>query len=119
MQYLGFATRHAGADAERWPIGRRHASCRAHRHCPPVALSSPRPQAPAPPPCSAFAVFFYLHMDNLDGKQARRTKNSSPLGQLFDHGEAPGLPPGKLRTGANFVAGANGTAVRQAAKKAG
>ncbi|KAL4432539.1 hypothetical protein ABPG77_000476 [Micractinium sp. CCAP 211/92] len=35
---------------------------------------------------SAFAVFFYLHMDNLDGKQARRTKNSSPLGQLFDHG---------------------------------
>lgn len=35
---------------------------------------------------SAFAVFFYLHMDCLDGKQARRTKNSSPLGQLFDHG---------------------------------
>ncbi|KAI3425927.1 hypothetical protein D9Q98_007899 [Chlorella vulgaris] len=34
----------------------------------------------------AFAVFFYLHMDCLDGKQARRTKNSSPLGQLFDHG---------------------------------
>ena len=25
-------------------------------------------------------------MDCLDGKQARRTKNSSPLGQLFDHG---------------------------------
>lgn len=38
------------------------------------------------PCCSAFAVFFYLHMDCLDGKQARRTKNSSPLGQLFDHG---------------------------------
>lgn len=37
-------------------------------------------------PCSAAAVFFYLHMDCLDGKQARRTKNSSPLGQLFDHG---------------------------------
>ena len=36
--------------------------------------------------CSAAAVFFYLHMDCLDGKQARRTKNSSPLGQLFDHG---------------------------------
>ena len=31
-------------------------------------------------------VFFYLHMDALDGKQARRTKTSSPLGQLFDHG---------------------------------
>lgn len=24
--------------------------------------------------------------DNLDGKQARRTKTSSPLGLLFDHG---------------------------------
>lgn len=32
------------------------------------------------------AVFFYLHMDCLDGKQARKTKTSSPLGQLFDHG---------------------------------
>lgn len=32
------------------------------------------------------SVFFYLHMDALDGKQARRTKTSSPLGQLFDHG---------------------------------
>lgn len=35
---------------------------------------------------SAAAVFFYLHMDALDGKQARRTGTSSPLGQLFDHG---------------------------------
>lgn len=25
-------------------------------------------------------------MDAVDGKQARRTKSSSPLGQLFDHG---------------------------------
>lgn len=25
-------------------------------------------------------------MDALDGKQARRTGSSSPLGQLFDHG---------------------------------
>lgn len=32
------------------------------------------------------AVVFYLNMDSLDGKQARRTKTSSPLGQLFDHG---------------------------------
>jgi ethanolaminephosphotransferase len=32
------------------------------------------------------SVLFYLHMDALDGKQARRTKTSSPLGQLFDHG---------------------------------
>eukprot|EP01132_Coremiostelium_polycephalum_P001560 gene1560-1979_t len=33
-----------------------------------------------------FSLFFYQTMDNLDGKQARRTKTSSPLGQLFDHG---------------------------------
>jgi ethanolaminephosphotransferase len=33
------------------------------------------------------ACLFYLHMDCLDGKQARKIKNSSPLGQLFDHGE--------------------------------
>ena len=33
-----------------------------------------------------FAVFAYLHLDCVDGKQARRTKSSSPLGQLFDHG---------------------------------
>ncbi len=29
----------------------------------------------------------YLHLDCIDGKQARRTKSSSPLGQLFDHGK--------------------------------
>ena len=28
----------------------------------------------------------YLHLDCLDGKQARRTASASPLGQLFDHG---------------------------------
>lgn len=32
------------------------------------------------------SVFFYNTMDSIDGKQARRTKASSPLGQLFDHG---------------------------------
>ncbi|ETO36527.1 CDP-alcohol phosphatidyltransferase [Reticulomyxa filosa] len=31
-------------------------------------------------------AFFYHTFDGLDGKQARRTGNSSPLGQLFDHG---------------------------------
>ena len=35
--------------------------------------------------CGA-AAFTYLHLDCIDGKQARRTKSSSPLGQLFDHG---------------------------------
>jgi len=31
-------------------------------------------------------MFFYQTMDALDGKQARRTGSSSPLGELFDHG---------------------------------
>lgn len=35
---------------------------------------------------SAFGVFVYQTLDALDGKQARRIKASSPLGQLFDHG---------------------------------
>jgi ethanolaminephosphotransferase len=35
---------------------------------------------------AAAAIFFYQTMDALDGKQARRTGTSSPLGELFDHG---------------------------------
>jgi ethanolaminephosphotransferase len=31
-------------------------------------------------------VVLYTWLDCLDGKQARRTGTSSPLGQLFDHG---------------------------------
>jgi len=31
-------------------------------------------------------VFTYQNLDNVDGKQARRTGNSTPLGMLFDHG---------------------------------
>ncbi|KAJ0322514.1 hypothetical protein COL5a_008744 [Colletotrichum fioriniae] len=34
----------------------------------------------------AFGLFMYQTMDNLDGKQARRTGTSSGLGELFDHG---------------------------------
>eukprot|EP01130_Rhizamoeba_saxonica_P003459 TRINITY_DN1464_c0_g1_i1.p1 TRINITY_DN1464_c0_g1~~TRINITY_DN1464_c0_g1_i1.p1 ORF type:complete len:246 (-),score=28.87 TRINITY_DN1464_c0_g1_i1:494-1231(-) len=34
----------------------------------------------------AFNLWFYQTMDNLDGKQARRTGSSSALGELFDHG---------------------------------
>jgi ethanolaminephosphotransferase len=33
-----------------------------------------------------FAVFTYQMMDNLDGKQARKIGNSTPLGMLMDHG---------------------------------
>lgn len=32
------------------------------------------------------SVIAYANLDCIDGKQARRTKSSSPLGQLFDHG---------------------------------
>jgi len=35
---------------------------------------------------SAFLYFSYCVLDNCDGRQARRTKASSPLGLLVDHG---------------------------------
>ena len=35
---------------------------------------------------AAACIFIYTNLDAMDGKQARRTKSSSPLGQLFDHG---------------------------------
>lgn len=49
------------------------------------------PSFETPPPrwlmlFSTLALFVYQTMDALDGKQARRTGSSSPLGQLFDHG---------------------------------
>lgn len=34
----------------------------------------------------AIGLFVYQSLDAIDGKQARRTGNSSPLGELFDHG---------------------------------
>ena len=34
----------------------------------------------------AFSHLAYIILDNADGKQARRTKTSSPLGLLLDHG---------------------------------
>ncbi|GBG31343.1 Choline/ethanolaminephosphotransferase 1 [Hondaea fermentalgiana] len=35
---------------------------------------------------NAYCLFMYQTFDAMDGKQARRTQSSSPLGQLFDHG---------------------------------
>ncbi|XP_003740781.1 cholinephosphotransferase 1 [Galendromus occidentalis] len=35
---------------------------------------------------SALGLFIYQTLDACDGKQARRTNSSSPLGELFDHG---------------------------------
>lgn len=34
----------------------------------------------------AFSLFVYQTLDAVDGKQARRINQSTPLGQLFDHG---------------------------------
>jgi phosphatidylglycerophosphate synthase len=34
----------------------------------------------------AIGLFVYQTFDAIDGKQARRTHSSSPLGELFDHG---------------------------------
>uniref|UniRef100_A0A7S3FZK0 Uncharacterized protein n=1 Tax=Palpitomonas bilix TaxID=652834 RepID=A0A7S3FZK0_9EUKA len=36
-------------------------------------------------PMCLFALWFFQTMDNLDGRQARRLKASSPLGDFFDH----------------------------------
>ncbi|XP_014230507.1 ethanolaminephosphotransferase 1-like [Trichogramma pretiosum] len=35
---------------------------------------------------AAFNIFMAYTLDGIDGKQARRTQTSSPLGELFDHG---------------------------------
>ena len=35
---------------------------------------------------SAVMIYLYQVFDNIDGRQARRTGTSSPLGELFDHG---------------------------------
>jgi choline/ethanolamine phosphotransferase len=34
----------------------------------------------------AIGLFIYQSLDAIDGKQARRTNSSTPLGELFDHG---------------------------------
>lgn len=35
---------------------------------------------------NTYSLNEYLFLDGMDGKQARRTKSSSALGELFDHG---------------------------------
>jgi ethanolaminephosphotransferase len=39
----------------------------------------------------AIAVFTYMMLDNMDGKQAVRTGSSSPFGELMDHGKSKAL----------------------------
>lgn len=50
---------------------------------------SPDLAVPVPPIVNiifAVSLWTYSTLDNVDGKQARRTGSSSPLGELFDHG---------------------------------
>lgn len=54
-----------------------------------VVLTNPSLTEPMSPDVAlfcAFSLFAYQTLDAIDGKQARRTGTSSPLGQLFDHG---------------------------------
>jgi hypothetical protein len=62
-----------------------------------------------PPPAvmavNAWCLFMYQTLDAMDGKQARRTGNSTPLGQLFDHGcDALGMLRSVVRTAAARLA---------------
>ncbi|CAM6082014.1 unnamed protein product [Calypogeia fissa] len=52
-------------------------------------IYSPTLDSPSPAWVSfahGLLLFLYQTLDALDGKQARRTNSSSPLGELFDHG---------------------------------
>ncbi|XP_013109312.2 cholinephosphotransferase 1 isoform X6 [Stomoxys calcitrans] len=56
-----------------------------------LILVAHAPEGTAPPPrwtclLCALGLFIYQSLDSIDGKQARRTNTSSPLGELFDHG---------------------------------
>jgi ethanolaminephosphotransferase len=54
-----------------------------------LLYSTPRLDQPVPRSLNfifAIALWTYSTLDNVDGKQARRTGSSSPLGELFDHG---------------------------------
>ena len=37
------------------------------------------------PLLSSLLIFIYFNLDAVDGKQARKTGNGSPMGELFDH----------------------------------
>lgn len=54
-----------------------------------LMIYCPDSRQPAPSWCyflCALGLFIYQTLDAIDGKQARRTNSSSPLGELFDHG---------------------------------
>ncbi|XP_038051111.1 cholinephosphotransferase 1-like isoform X2 [Patiria miniata] len=54
-----------------------------------LMLFSPTATEPAPSWAyltAAVTLFIYQALDAVDGKQARRTQTSTPMGELFDHG---------------------------------
>lgn len=54
-----------------------------------MMLTTPDLASPAPwwtYSIYGLALWLYSTFDNVDGKQARKTGTSSPLGELFDHG---------------------------------
>mmetsp|Transcript_23877 Transcript_23877/g.44318 ORF Transcript_23877/g.44318 Transcript_23877/m.44318 type:complete len:393 (-) Transcript_23877:49-1227(-) len=57
---------------------------------------------------NAWCLFVYQTMDAVDGKQARRTGSSSPLGQLFDHG-CDALGSTFIAIGLNSIMGFGGS----------
>ncbi|KAL1551200.1 Cholinephosphotransferase 1 [Salvia divinorum] len=71
------------------------------------------PQLDSPPPrwvnfAHGLLLFLYQTFDAVDGKQARRTNSSSPLGELFDHGcDALGCAFEALAFGSTAMCGRN------------
>ncbi|KAG6426163.1 hypothetical protein SASPL_110381 [Salvia splendens] len=71
------------------------------------------PQLDSPPPrwvnfAHGLMLFLYQTFDAVDGKQARRTNSSSPLGELFDHGcDALGCAFEALAFGSTAMCGRN------------
>ncbi len=72
------------------------------------ALPSSSPLPVWAPLCVAVSVFLYQTLDAIDGKQARRTGSSSPLGELFDHG-CDAVTCGLVVLAALVAMGAGGT----------
>jgi ethanolaminephosphotransferase len=57
-------------------------------------------------------LFLYQTLDAMDGKHARRTRNGSPLGQLFDHGcDALSTPICGIILSTTMQIGSNVTAI--------
>ena len=81
-----------------------HFSTAAPHHHAPVSLPSPAGEV-SRSNCALYGIclLVYQTLDNLDGRQARRTGSSSPLGLLFDHcADALCTAVGSISTCATF-----------------